>query len=123
MEPSFPLGNLSFGRKHLLDFIQNIYKHKGKSSLIGAYIIWKPVAVPTDLDLVQKILVKDFNSFHERGMYVNEEDDPLSAHMFSLDGEKWKSIRSKLSPTFTSGKMKFMFSTVVEVADRFNETL
>ncbi|CAD7079498.1 unnamed protein product [Hermetia illucens] len=123
VEPSFPLGNLSFGNKHIAEFIQNIYKYKEKSSLIGAYIIWKPIAVPTDLDLIQKILVKDFNSFHARGMYVNEEDDPLSAHMFSLDGEKWKSIRSKLSPTFTSGKMKFMLPTVVDVAEQFNETL
>ncbi|CAD7079521.1 unnamed protein product [Hermetia illucens] len=123
VEPSFPMGNLSFGGNQLLDFIQNMYKYKERGSLIGAYIIWKPVAVPTDLDLIQKILVKDFNSFHARGMYVNEEDDPLSANMVSLDGEKWKFIRSKLSPTFTSGKMKFMFPTVVEIAERFNETL
>ncbi|CAD7079497.1 unnamed protein product [Hermetia illucens] len=123
VEPSFPLGNLSFGGNQLLDFIQNMYNHKQRGPLIGAYIIWNPVAVPTDLDLIQKILVKDFNSFHARGMYVNAEDDPLSANMFSLDGEKWKFIRSKLSPTFTSGKMKFMLPTVVDVAERFNEIL
>ncbi|CAD7079477.1 unnamed protein product [Hermetia illucens] len=123
VEPTFPLGNLSFRKAHFKDFIINVYQHKNKSPFVGAYILTKPIIIPTSLDLIQNILVKDFSNFHERGGYSNEVDDPLSAHMFSVDGEKWKSLRTKLSPTFTSGKMKFMFPTVVEVANRFNATL
>ncbi|CAD7079487.1 unnamed protein product [Hermetia illucens] len=123
LKPSFPLGNLSLKQPHFTEFMVDIYKHKGETSLVGIYFMTKPIVIPIGLDLIQNILVKDFNSFHGRGMYVNEVDDPLSAHMFSLDGERWKLIRTKLSPTFTSGKMKNMFSTVVTVAERFVETL
>ncbi|CAD7079491.1 unnamed protein product [Hermetia illucens] len=125
VEPTIPFGNLPFRKKtHFKDIIANIYNKKNeKSPFLGAFFFATPVVVATDLDFVQTVLIKDFSNFHGRGMYVNEIDDPLSAHMFSLDGEKWKSLRAKLSPTFTSGKMKFMFPTVVEVADRFNASL
>ncbi|CAD7079515.1 unnamed protein product [Hermetia illucens] len=124
LEPTIPFGNLPPRQAHFKDIMEPFYKQKKPGApFMGAYFFRTPVVIATDLDFVQNVLVKDFSNFHERGMYVNEEDDPLSGHMFSLDGEKWKSLRAKLSPTFTSGKMKFMFPTVVDVANRFNSTL
>uniref|UniRef100_T1GIA8 Cytochrome P450 n=1 Tax=Megaselia scalaris TaxID=36166 RepID=T1GIA8_MEGSC len=39
-----------------------------------------------------------------------------------MEEERWRSLRNKLSTTFTSGKMKIMFPTIVEVSKRFSET-
>lgn len=53
-----------------------------------------------------------------QGNYCNEKDDPVAAHLLNLRDDKWRTMRQKLSPTFTSGKIKTMFGTVLDVADR-----
>lgn len=106
-EPMFPFGNIKgFGiTQHHSIITQRIYdQFKGISKFCGFYILAGSTALLTDLELIKCVLVKDFNNFSDKGLFSNEEDDPLSAHLFSLDGPAWKSLRQKLTPTFTSGK-------------------
>lgn len=81
---------------------------------IGMYSIFRPILLVRDSELVRNILIKDFNYFTDRGVHCDESYDPLSGHLFALPGQKWKNLRGKLSPTFTSGKLKAMFSTLVD---------
>uniref|UniRef100_A0A182W821 Cytochrome P450 n=1 Tax=Anopheles minimus TaxID=112268 RepID=A0A182W821_9DIPT len=122
LDPSFPLGNMGgVGTKRSFnDLLNEAYgRFRGQSSVVGLYFLTNPVLLVTDLDLVKQVLVKDFNYFHDRGIYVNERDDPLSGHLFSIGGERWRYLRNKLSPTFTSGKIKQMFFTIREIGDEF----
>lgn len=38
--------------------------------------------------------------------------------MLTLEGQEWRDRRTKLTPIFTSGKMKMMFETVDKIGDK-----
>lgn len=125
-KPSYIFGNLKGvgSTKHMFDLMSEMYEeHKGKDVMSGFFTMISPSLIITDLDLVKNILVKDFNTFTDRGMYVNEEVDPLSAHLFSIDADKWKFLRNKLSPVFTSGRIKSMFNIISEKGDILVDTI
>lgn len=42
---------------------------------------------------------------------------------FALQGAEWKFIRNKLSPTFTTGKIKHMFGTVMDTSEELVKTI
>lgn len=96
---------------------------KAAGPIFGIYFYTRAVAIATDLDLIKSILIKDFTNFPNRGTYSNERDDPISANLVNIEDDAWRNLRHKLSPTFTSGKIKFMFSTVTEVADKLIERI
>ena len=126
MKPSLLLGNLDgLGTKyHFSDKLQIIYdQFKGKDVIAGMYQSITPSLIVTDLDLVRTITVKDFNSFTDRGVFHNEENEPITAHLFAIEGEKWKFLRNKLSPTFTSGKMKMMYNTIADKGNNLVEAI
>nr|WCC58079.1 cytochrome P450 [Pharsalia antennata] len=130
LEPVIPWGNLENPTKRTMfigDRFRYIYKEarlKGRDwKYCGMFGMTKPLLFILDLDLLRQIMVKDFNNFVDRGFYSNEKDDPLSCHLFALDGIKWKNLRAKLSPTFTSGKMKIMFPKIMQCASIMAEYL
>ncbi|KAL7027300.1 hypothetical protein ACKWTF_005399 [Chironomus riparius] len=90
------------------DFYENFKKHK----ILGIYLSYRPALVVNDPVIIQEIIIKNFTSFHDRNLPVDEETNPLSAHLFTLCGQKWRDLRVKLSPTFTSGKLKGMYPTI-----------
>ncbi|RZC41793.1 p450 domain containing protein [Asbolus verrucosus] len=124
LEPSIPFGtspnpfmakeNSGISLKRNYDEIKaNGWKHG------GLYFMMTPSYMVVDLEYVKNVMTKDFQYFVDRGFYYNEEDDPLSAHLFAIGGAKWRNLRAKLTPTFTSGKMKMMFQTLL-VKDTIN---
>lgn len=105
--------------EHMQYVNQRLYRQfKARRLPIGGTLLFVvPTAIVVDPELIKAILVKDFDIFHSRGVYSNPEVDPLTGHLFSLDGNAWRKLRTKLSPTFTSGKLKMMFGTLLTVAE------
>ncbi|XP_053665893.1 probable cytochrome P450 6a13 [Anopheles marshallii] len=122
---SFPLGNFAGLRhKSVADVSIELYRQMDpKERFYGLSIMLQPTIMITDLDLIKTMLIKDFAYFPDHGVYHNERVDALSCHLFCLEGSKWKDIRSKLSPTFTSGRMRGMFPILMEVSKNFTHFL
>ncbi|EDW54394.1 probable cytochrome P450 6a14 [Drosophila sechellia] len=105
---------------HLSELLQETYDaFRGSAKVAGTYVFLRPLAVVLDLDLVKAVLIRDFNKFVDRRSF---HGDTLTANLFNLQGEEWRALRTKLSPTFTSGKMKYMFGTVSSVAKQLGGT-
>ncbi|KAK9695728.1 Cytochrome P450 [Popillia japonica] len=90
------------------------FKQRGVSHG-GIYPVFaEPVYMPIHPVLIKSILAKDFTYFNGRGFPYDAKKDPLSAHIFNLDGYSWRNTRVKLTPVFTSGKIRTMFNTVLD---------
>lgn len=85
------------------------------------YFLFRPALILCDASLIRNVLSKDFNSFHDRGFYHNPSD-PVAA-LFMQPGQDWKSIRSKLTPTFTTGKLKSMMPSVIQITENFKRKM
>jgi cytochrome P450 family 6 len=119
VKPKIPWGNLESIVKKKRSFgtaIYDIYKQTTEP-FIGIYLFFRPAILVRDRVLVKNILTKDFQYFHDRGVYCEPKSDPMSANLFALPGEAWKSLRSQLTPAFTSGKLKGMFPQVLSVGN------
>uniref|UniRef100_A0A240SWD3 Cytochrome P450 n=1 Tax=Glossina brevipalpis TaxID=37001 RepID=A0A240SWD3_9MUSC len=124
-EPYIPYGSLAKvvrKEKHLGITLHDIYCEKTKAKIVGLFMFFRPVLLIRDAVLARKILTSDFNSFHDRGLYVDEKNNPLSGNLFVLPGQRWRLLRTKLTPAFTSGKLKGgMFEIIDEVGNKLTE--
>jgi cytochrome P450 family 6 len=119
VKPKIPFGNLQSIVKKERSFgtaIYDIYKQTTEP-FIGIYLFFRPAILVRDRELVKNILTRDFQHFHDRGVYCEPESDPLSGTLFALPGEAWKSLRVRLTPAFTSGKLKGMYPTIQKVGN------
>uniref|UniRef100_A0AAT9UTS3 Cytochrome P450 6QA1 n=1 Tax=Maconellicoccus hirsutus TaxID=177089 RepID=A0AAT9UTS3_MACHI len=122
------LGNISdfiFGRKHISLVYDDVYKDRSfvENAFVGIMEIRSPNLIVRDVRLANRILVKDFAYFHDRGMDVDEDLDPLNAHLVNLSGSRWKTTRSKLMPAFSSGKLKQMYALIEDCVKELDTCL
>lgn len=107
------------------------------------YQLYTPTLVLKDPELIKQILVKDFDHFMDHKPFLAPESDVLwSNNLVALEGvfslfniiklliiilinltlgQKWKEMRSTLSPCFTSSKMRTMFTLIEGAAKNFTE--
>lgn len=117
LKPKFPFGAFANGflqKISIDDQIKEIYDLSKDEPFVGVYSLMTPVLLIRDPELIRTILIKDFNFFPHRGWYVNEDVDPMAHNMLVQNGEAWRNSRTKLSPTFTTGRLKAMFETITK---------
>ncbi|KYB25004.1 hypothetical protein TcasGA2_TC031414 [Tribolium castaneum] len=120
-KPVFLLGN--FGKCFFLraspgQVYYDVYNKYKNEQVVGLYRATTPVLLVRDPELIKEVMVKSFSSFHNNDVYVYKKRDPIvGRNPFVLKGEEWKSVRQQLTPGFTSGKMKWLYPLLDEVAE------
>ncbi|OXB67557.1 hypothetical protein ASZ78_004675 [Callipepla squamata] len=96
-------------RKGFLDFDTECFQKYGK--IWGIYDGRQPLLVVMDPQIIKTVLVKECYS-----TFTNRRRTDLAGvlrNAISLaEDDQWKRLRTLLSPTFTSGKLKEMFPTM-----------
>ncbi|KAI4462826.1 cytochrome p450 [Holotrichia oblita] len=128
LNPTIPFGNFSnpLTNKTSIGFYYKRFyeelKLRGKE-FGGVYSFTAPIFVPIHPDIVKLILLQEFSNFHDRGFYYNEKDQPVSASLLTVAGDRWRKLRTKLTPTFTSAKIKTMFHLMITCAKMLEQQI
>lgn len=110
------------GKKSLPEYSQEIYQKYSERKFVGMYDIGgKPSLLIRDPDLVNKISIKDFDHFVNHFFQLDRSLDPIVGRtLFGMTNQKWRDIRSTLSPLFTGSKMRYMLTLINDCAQDFN---
>jgi cytochrome P450 family 6 len=93
--------------------LQRIYNEHSDKPYIRIFSFDKPSLLIRDLVVVKNILVKDFQNFMDRiNPGKNTFDELFALNLGMLKGQLWRHLRTKLTPVFTSSKIKMMFYLV-----------
>ncbi|GAB0089367.1 Cytochrome P450 [Sergentomyia squamirostris] len=106
-------------RKSYGELLTDLYNHPQfkDEPITGVYFFHKPSLIIRHPEIIKNILVKDFQNFVDRPISSDPHDDGIGRdNLFSAKGKRWKTIRNKVSPVFTSGKLKNLFHLLVDVS-------
>ncbi|CAH0579516.1 unnamed protein product [Chrysodeixis includens] len=114
------LGNLTavtLGRENFVEAIAAGYDAFKDQRYFGLYQYLVPTLIPRDPELIRQIMVRDFNSFADRGVHIDADCDPLfGRNLIMLTGSKWRSMRVSLSPAFSGARCRSMAPLMSESA-------
>ncbi|XP_018375599.1 PREDICTED: cytochrome P450 9e2-like [Trachymyrmex cornetzi] len=111
-------------RESIPDFIKSVYNLFPDAKYIGLYDVKNPIIMLRDPELIKSVTLKHFDMFMDHISFVDENQDPVfGKNLAALRGERWREIRSILSPAFTSSKMKTMYKLMFDCGVDFGSYL
>ncbi|XP_016922170.2 probable cytochrome P450 6a14 [Apis cerana] len=119
-EPLPGFGNvlkIVLGKEAPFQFLTRVYNEFKNEPLIGVFMKTYPALVVKDPDLIKDIMIKDFYKFPNRGFPKSDPADPLTQHLFLVEADKWRPLRTQLSPVFSTGKLKGTFTQILDCSN------
>lgn len=88
-------------------------------SFFGFFEDNNPTILVSNPEAIKQITVKDFSHFvNHRDVFDGDHIGLFSSSLIALKDEKWKNMRSTLSPVFTGHKMRLMLELIKEVSQQ-----
>ncbi|XP_046823475.1 cytochrome P450 6a2-like isoform X2 [Vespa crabro] len=113
--------DIIFYKINLAEYLSNMYHFYKDEPYVGIFFGSKPTLILRDPQLIKDILIKDFSSFPQRGIFINTKGDPLSKNLIFFEALRWKPLRNKFAITFTSIKIKEMFPLMKITIDHLEQ--
>ncbi|XP_041979466.1 cytochrome P450 9e2-like [Aricia agestis] len=113
IEPNILVGNLwprLSCKKSYFETQLDIYNHFKGERYAGYFEGSKLVLYILDPDLLKAVMIKDFDYFVNRvAMPSNKRKQYLNRMILDLKNDEWKSVRTLVTPTFSSFRLKNMY--------------
>ncbi|XP_043980962.1 thromboxane-A synthase [Gambusia affinis] len=113
-------GNIFYFREGFFRPLTELIKEHGR--VCGYYLGRRPVVVVADPDMLRSVMVREFNNFPNR-MQFRFATKPMTDCLLMLRNERWKRVRSILTPSFSAAKMKEMVPLINTAADALMKNL
>lgn len=96
---------------------RKFYADHPHDKVVGLYRAWHPCLLVRDLDVLKHVMIRQFDNFVDRGFSFSNKG--LGFNLFNAESDDWRVLRTRLSPMFTTGKLKNMLHLMLERGDRF----
>ncbi|XP_055532849.1 probable cytochrome P450 9f2 [Wyeomyia smithii] len=134
LKPTFLLGSsgpMMFRKRNVTSHMKALYTAFPGAKIIGLYDLLTPMFLARDPEIIKRISITDFDHFtdHTPSMSNASVDEEIGGEnlfgnsLFALRGQKWKDMRSTLSPAFTGSKIRHMFELVSDCCRATNSFL
>lgn len=114
-------------QKSMHETIEVLYKSFFNDPYGGFYEFRDPLLLVKDPELVSSILIKDFKNFSSRrlSLFFNPDKkiNPLSVNLLTTNGKRWKALRQKMSPLFSTSKVRQMYDQMFYCVNLLTEYL
>ncbi|CAG2104873.1 unnamed protein product [Medioppia subpectinata] len=120
-KPVLLLGTLwQIFKKPIVEVMMDNRKKYG--NIYGGFMTTRPNIMIGDPELIKAMNITDFHHFTDHTDM--KSGDPLNDRsLFNLMGNEWKPMRSVISPTFSSGKMRAMHPIIINCVHRLDKYL
>ncbi|KAK4876466.1 hypothetical protein RN001_012888 [Aquatica leii] len=102
------------GKQLNAECLRSLYESTDKSFL-GFFLLNEPFLLLRDTKLINNVLSTNFHHFTDRTVVDNESDRYGRYFLLLSSGEKWKPLRTFLTPVFSTAKTKSMIPLISEM--------
>ncbi|GBP58407.1 Cytochrome P450 9e2 [Eumeta japonica] len=110
-------------KEHTYDMLHRLYIAFPDDRFVGYFEFTNKLVIIRDPELLRLIGVKDFDYFTDHRSFGGDKDSFFGKSLFGLKGQKWRDMRSTLSPAFTGSKLRGMVPLMQDCSENLVQYL
>lgn len=123
-KPTWFLGNIYERIGGTPGELERVYARK-YGRVYGAYEGLSPTLTVSDSEIIRQVMIQDFPTFANRRK-MKTYHEVFDQAVFTQEGDNWKRMRTIVTPSFTTGKlrgMQLLMNRCIEKLDQYLERI